>query len=104
MDDSLGPVAPAGITGVATGLGGGTICATNRVPYTVGERFRQRFPSMPYSRFVVTDTSFELKSLCMVWIVAYVGFLSIGGILRIWMLLTGLSTEVAAMVGGGRTN
>ena len=56
---------------------------------------------MPQLRFVLTDAAFELGSSCIAWIVAYVGPPSIGGIVGILKLSMILSTEVAAMVGGG---
>ena len=52
-------------------------------------------------RFVLTDAAFELRSLCMAWIVAYIGLPSIGGIAGFFKLSTSLLMEVTAMVGGG---
>ena len=92
MDAASGPVVPAGMTGVALGLGEGGTCVVERVAKTVGERVRQSFLSVPQPRFVLTDAVFELRSLCMVWIVAYVGSSSIGGMVGILKLSTSLLT------------
>ena len=60
--------------------------------------------SVPQPRFVLIGAAFELGKLCMAWIVAYVGSLSIGDIVGGLKLSTILSTEVAAMVVGGAGN
>ena len=99
MDAVLGPVAPAGMTRVAPGLGGTTTCVVKRVTYTVGERVRQRCSRVPHPRLVVTDAKFEFRSSCIAWSVAYVGLPLIGGMLGFLKLSTSLSMEGAAMMG-----
>ena len=79
MDAALGPVVPAETTGVDTGLGGGMTHVAEKVAQTVGERVMQRCPSVPQLRFVLTNSAFGLRTLCMAWIVAYAGSPSIGG-------------------------
>ena len=44
----------------------------------MGERGRQRCPSVLQRRFVLNDTSFELRSLCIAWIGENLGSPSIG--------------------------
>ena len=96
MDADSGLLVPSGMTGIATGLGGGT----NRVYERVGGRVRKRCSSISQPGFVLTDFAFEFTSLCMAWIVAYIGFPSISGIAGFSKLSMSLSTEVAAIVGG----
>ena len=79
--------------------GGVTTRVVERVAKKVGKRIRQRCPSVPQPRYVLTDAAFESRSSCMAWMVAYVGSPSIGGMVGFSKLYTGLSTERAAMVG-----
>ena len=67
----------------------------------MGERGRQRCPSVLQRRFVLNDTSFELRSLCIAWIGENLGSPSIGRMVGFLKLSTRLLKEVAAMVGGG---
>ena len=73
MDAASVPVALAVMTGVAPGLVGGTTRVFERVAYTVGERVRHRFPSVPQPMLVLTDAAFEFRSSCISWSVTYVG-------------------------------
>ena len=61
---------------------------------------RQRCPSLTQPRFVLRDATFELRRLCMAWIMAYIDLALIGGIVGFLKLSTSLLTEVATMVGG----
>ena len=99
MYAASGPVAPAGMTGVAIGLGGGTTRVVERVAWTVGERARHRCVRVLQLRLVLTGAAFEFRSSCIAWSVAYVGLLSIGGMLGFLKLSMSLLTEGAAMVG-----
>ena len=66
----------------------------------MGGRVRHRCLRVPQPRFVLTETAFQLRSFYMAWILAYIGLPSIGGMVGFLKLLTSLSKEVAAMVGG----
>ena len=85
-------------------LVGGTTRVEKKVTCTVRERVIQMFPSVSQPRFVLMDSVSELRSLYMVWIVKYVDLPSIGGIVSFSKLLTILSMEVSALVGGRRNN
>ena len=92
------------MTGVTLELVGGTTRVDKKVTCTLRERVIQRFPSVSQPRFMLMDAVSELMSLCMVWIVEYIDSPSIGGIVSFLKLLTILSMEVSALVGGRRTN
>ena len=64
------------------------------------ERVRHKWPRVPQPRLVATDAALELRSLCILCSVAYVGSPSIGGIYGFLKLSTSLSTVGYAMVGG----
>ena len=63
MDAALSLVAPYVLTSVAPGLGGGTNRISERVALTVGERVSHRCPSVLQPRFVLTETTFDLRRL-----------------------------------------
>ena len=65
MDNALGTVAPAGMTGVAPVLRGGMNLVVERVAYTVGERVRHKWTRVLQPRLVVTDAALEFRSLCI---------------------------------------
>ena len=58
-------------------------------------------PQRAASEVVLEDAAFKLRSSWREWIVEYMGLPLIGGIGVFLKLLASLSTEVAAMVGGG---
>ena len=97
MNAASGLVAPAGMTGAAPGLGGGTTGVTERVAYTVGERVRDRCSRVLHPRLVQTGATFELRSSCRGYMVVYVGSPSIYGIVGFLKLLKILSTEMNVM-------
>ena len=65
MDAASGPVALAGMTGIALRFRGGRTLVVERVAKTVGERVRHKWPSVPQPRLVETDATFKFKSSCI---------------------------------------
>ena len=88
MDADSGPVAPSGMMDAALRLARGMISVSERFTYTVGGRVRDMCPSVLNPRLVLTDATFELRSLWRKWTVTYVRLPSISGIVEFLKILT----------------